>query len=260
MQLNSRKSIQSAVATLTAALLGSSLASASGLNQSETSFLVYSEKDRVKVNEGLFSLTRQLNATYSLNLRLTYDGMTGATPTGGAPSSKAQTVTRPSGGVGTVVPAGQLPLDQNFRDTRFGIDAAVTRPLNRLTQLSFGGHVSSEHDYTSIGLNAGLTRDLNGKNTTLGISGAYSHDRVTPVGGLPSAFSTPVTAGQNQGNGELPIYGSSRSKEVYDVVLSLSQILDQRTLARVDYSLNLSRGYLTDPYHSLDDSPYMALC
>ncbi len=233
---------------MTAALLGSSLAASAEPNQSETSFLVYSEKDRVKANEGLFSLTRQLNPVYSLKLHVTYDGMTGATPTGGAPSSKAQTITRPSGSVGTVVPAGQIPLDQNFRDTRFGVDAELSRPLNRLTQLNFGGHASSEHDYTSVGVIAGFTRDFNGKNSTVGLSAAYSHDISSPVGGLPVAYSPVIAPGQNQATSTMPDYGNSRSKEVYDLVVSFSQILDQRTLARIDYSLDRSHGYLTDPY------------
>lgn len=242
MQLNKRKSIRNAVTAVTAALLGSSAATAGGVNQSETSFLVYSEHDRVKTTEGIFSLTKQLRHNYTLGLRLTYDGLTGATPTGASPSKNPQTLTRASGRSGYVVPAGELPTDQYFKDTRMAVDADLTRPLGRLTTITVGGHASHEHDYTSTGVNAGFTRDFNQKNSTVGVSFAYSHDVSSPVGGIPVPFSVLAAAGTTRNSQD------SRTKKVYDVVVSLTQVLDQKTIVRVNYSLDRSSGYLTDPY------------
>jgi hypothetical protein len=244
VQLKAPASIRTALATLSATLLGTSLAGAAGVNQSESSFLVYSEKDRVKTTEGIFRLSRQLSHNYHLNLRFTYDGLTGATPTGGAPSRKPQTLTRASGGSGFVVAPGELPTDHFFKDTRFGAEASLSHPLGNRSTLTVGGHASTEHDYTSVEFNFGLTRDFNRKNTTVGLAASYSHDVSSPIGGIPVPFAD---VGSQAGSAE-PHVGSSRPKNVYAGLASLTQILDSRTVARAGLSITRFAGYLTDPY------------
>ena len=59
MQLDSQKSICAALSAITATLLGSGAASASGTNTVDSSILLYSETGRVKIAKGVFDYGRQ---------------------------------------------------------------------------------------------------------------------------------------------------------------------------------------------------------
>lgn len=244
MQLGRAVPIRSTLATLTAALLGAGVAGAANLGESETSVLIYSESNRVSATELMFNMDRHIGGPWSFGLKLTYDGLTGATPTGAAPSKNTQTISRPSGGSDIVVQAGELPLDHNFKDARFAVDGSLSRTFGRMTSLSLGGHASGERDYSSFGVNGGLTRDLNNKNTTVGITGSYSHDVVSPIGGIGLPFTSPDSSYP-----WLP--AASLNKEVYDYVVSLTQILNQQTVFRANFSFDQASGYLNDPYKVL---------
>lgn len=239
--------IQKALAALTATLMGGSIVHAGDGNRSETSLLIYSERDRARATEAAFNLTKQLKNDFTLGLRLTYDGLTGSTPTGASPSRYAQTVTRASGGRTVTVPAGEFPVDEYFADRRFSGSADLSHPLGRMSTATVGAHFSSEHDYRSIGLSAGLTRDFNRRNTTVGVSAAFSHDVVKPVGGFYQSFSV-VGTELNESVEERRARFEGKVKSVYDFVFSITQVLDRNTLLRLNYSLGRSDGYLTDPY------------
>ncbi len=240
-------------------LLGSGVAPAADQNQAETSLLLYSERNGITAAEGVIGANKLLNNNYSLSFRFTYDGLTGATPNGAAPSRKLQTFTGPSGRAGYTIQSGQLPLDRSFHDTRLAADATIVHPLGRLASLSVGGHGSTERDYTSFGLNSGITRDFFQRNTTVGISGSFSYDVVSPIGGpvAPfSALSTASSGGQGGGEGEGEGEGQrapriGESKRVFDVLFGISQVLDRKTILRMNYSFDRSNGYLTDPYKLL---------
>lgn len=250
MQLKRHKSIRGAVTALTAALVGTNFVPVMAQNRSETSILIYSERDRIRATEGNFSLTKQLKNNYTLGLRLTYDGLTGATPTGGTPSKNPQTLTRASGGKTIVVPAGEFPVDGTFKDTRFAGDASLARPLGRLTNANLGLHLSSENDYTSAGISSGISRDFNDRNTTVGLSVAIAHDVSKPVGGFHPEFSA---VGEEIEDDDDDVINrrerfEGKSREVYDAVFSITQVLDRNTLLQLNLSLNAASGFLTDPY------------
>lgn len=254
MQLNSSKSIRGALATITAALLGANAVSVAGQGKLESSLLYYSESGRVRAGEGIVNISKQLKGDRNIGVKLTLDGLTGATPNGAVPSSKAQTFTGASGRTQNVVQPGVIPLDGSFRDMRFAVDANLSQPWNRVTSSVFGGHFSAEQDYYSFGVNSGITRDFNRKNTTVGLSGSYSHDIVAPRGSAPIPFAfLPVPPDQPPSDDEHESGGvhSTRPKEVFDVVLGVSQILDRKTIMRLNYSYNRTSGYLNDPYKIL---------
>ncbi len=247
MQLKQGKSIRGALTTLTVALVGSTAVHAAGANRTETSLLIYSERDRMRATEANFNLSKQLRHAIRLDLHLTYDGLTGATPTGASPSKYPQTITRASGGTTVTVPAGEFPRDDSFRDTRFAGSVNLGRPLSRTSDATIGLYVSSEHDYTSIGFSGSLTQDLNRRNTTLGLAVSASRDVVKPAGGFYDPRTPVGTEPQQQGDGRLDRF-AGRVKRVYDFVLSLTQVLDRRTIVRANGSFGRSSGYLTDPY------------
>jgi Protein of unknown function (DUF3570) len=247
MQLNRCGSIRSALTAVTAALVGGATpADSAGIGQSETSLLTYSEHDRVHAKEAMFSVTKLLRNNYTLNWRLTYDGLTGASPTGGSPSKQAQTVTRPSGGGRVIVPAGELPIDNSFRETRFALDAGLSRPLNDRTTARGGFHISSEHDYRSLGLSGGLSRDFDNARTTMGIDFSISRDLNSPLGGVPTPFDSTTAPAETQ-NGRR-ITNGNRQKKVYTSVFTLTRILTPTAISRITYAVDYASGYLTDPY------------
>lgn len=256
MQLTHKKSIRRTLTAVTAVLIGSTMASAADGNKIESSLLLYSETDRVQAAEGTVGLTRTIGNGRSFRGIFTFDALTGPSPNGATPSNSIQTFTRPSGqGVYTVQP-GDIPLDDTFRDTRVSFDGSYTTPLNRLTNFDIGGHFSTEHDYTSLGANVGLSRDLNRKNTTLSASLAFAHDLINPEGGSPMPFALlSDSLEDNGGNDEDEFEGggesSNETKNTFDAVVGVTQVLGRQTLLRLNYSFSHASGYLNDPYKLL---------
>jgi hypothetical protein len=253
VQLRRHERICTAVTAATAALLGTGARADS--NKVESSMLLYSETNRVKAAEGVIHFTRQEGDRRTYGVDVTVDGLTGASPNGATPSSRAQTFTGPSGSRGYTAPPGGIPLDNSFHDTRFAVDGSMTSRLDRLTSLTLGAHVSIEHDYNSIGANAGLQRDFFQKNTTLGFSAAYSHDTVSPIGGAPVPLASMPPPNSEPRRGEEVDDGAGsgpgKGKDLVDAVFGITQVLGRSTLLQVDYSVSHAAGYLTDPYKIL---------
>ena len=93
------KKLSVGLAMATSALLGQpALASSEGTWQADTAVLFYSESDnRVQAIEPAVNLTRTFADESSVNLRVVYDTLTGASPNGAAPASIPQTFTSASG-------------------------------------------------------------------------------------------------------------------------------------------------------------------
>ena len=257
MQLNRSERVGTALTAFTAALLGTHAASAGDNGKVDSSLLIYSETNRVKLAEGVVDLSKPIDEKRSYALHAIFDVLTGASPNGATPSRHIQSFTGASGTVGFTAPAGTIPLDNTFSDRRIALDGSLIDRLNRLTVVNIGGHLSWERDYSSLGVNGALSRDFNRKNTTVGVSGSYNHDTVSPIGGAPvplSSMPAPTAgAGEGEGEGEGDGGGSGPGigKNVADVVVSLSQVLGRQTLLQMNYSVDRSSGYLTDPYKLL---------
>jgi len=262
MQLKRPQPIHTALTAVTMALLGTGgRAQAATADKVESSLLIYNETNRVKAAESVTALTGQLDARRSYSLRVTLDGLTGASPNGATPAGRVQTFTGASGNVGFTAQPGRTPLDDSFRDTRIALDGTLADQLDRMTTATYGGHLSLEQDYFSIGANGGLARDFFRKNLTLSLSGAYSHDTVSPRGGAPDALASmpppSESTGEGEGEGEGEGGAPGKGKHVLDAVAGFTQVLDRSTLLSADYSVGLSAGYLTDPYKLLSvvDAP-----
>ena len=211
----------------------------------DTAFLYYSESDgRVSAFEPAIYAGRDIgDEGERIDLRLVIDALTGATPNGAHASSVAQTFTTPSGNSSYTAGAGELPLDDTFRDTRVAVGADWTLPINRLSRVKLGLNASNEFDYLSLGVSASYIRDLNNKNTTLIASLAFNNDTYTPEGGIPIALS-PMRQANTGTNRE----GSSDTKTITDFLVGITQVISRNTLIEANYSYGLSDGYLTDPF------------
>lgn len=213
--------------------------------------LQYAESDnRVLATEAVAGATRNFDSETSLNFKLTVDSLTGASPNGAMTEDQPQTFTRPSGKGRYTVEAGALPLDNTFRDTRTTVAAQWAAPLGRDWSYSGGLQFSSEHDYDSSSINASIARFLNQKNTSLTLASSMSLDTINPVGGVPVGLSEVAEWGSPEFSSDFATSrdGSSAEKQIIDLVLGVTQIIDRRTLMQFNYSLSLSDGYQTDPY------------
>jgi hypothetical protein len=127
-----------------------------------------------------------------------------------------------------------------FSDRRFALEGGWQQPL-KMFNFSLGGHISHEKDYQSLGVNGGLSVDLNHKLTTLSVAAGYNNDEVSPVGGTSVGLSPPRT-----------LTGvSSNPKHVTSWVFGASQVMSKRWLVGLSASLTSENGYLTDPYKVL---------
>jgi Protein of unknown function (DUF3570) len=247
---NNDKSLAATLAGAACALLGGPAAPAVASEAERWDFdsalLYYAESDdRVQDLSALVSATRAFDDGRKLGLSLTADTLTGASASGAIALDQPQTFTSPSGRAIYTTPAGAVPLDDTFLDTRFALTASWTQPLAELYTVSAGLSFSTEYDYTHAGANLLLARDFNKRNTTVSAGLAWSQDDIDPVGGAPLPLSEMLDVG------DLSNKRASDSKQVLDLLFGVTQVLGRNTVMRVNYSFSDSSGYLNDPYKIL---------
>jgi len=251
------KRISAGIAAATCGLLGAAAPSMAPAQESaptwdiDSAVLYYGESDeRVQDASLAIDARRDFGDDRSLDLALHLDTLTGASPSGAALADVPQTFTSPSGRATYTTPAGEVPLDDTFHDTRVAVDAGWSQPFARLYKFNVGLSGSTEFDYQHFGVNLGLSRDFDRRNTTLSAAVAYAQDTIKPVGGLPIPLATMPDAVDEDEQAPNRM-GSSDSKNVLDILLGVTQVLGRHSLLRVNYSYSDSSGYLTDPYKLL---------
>lgn len=223
----------------------------------DAALMYYGEQDRVQAIEAIGTAQKNFGDDSVLDLKLVVDSLTGASASGAVAQSNSQTFTRPSGNGQYTVAAGETPLDDTFHDTRVQANANWSQVLNPDWKVNGGVYASKEFDYMSMGINAGVERGFNKDNTTLFLGTSYSFDVVDPVGGRPVALST-MAIRDNFTSDEAyrsafdaTRQTSSDNKQTADLMLGITQILNQRWLLQANYGLSSVSGYLTDPYKVL---------
>jgi hypothetical protein len=209
----------------------------------DAAVLGYTEPNRVSALEAVADLQHTFADGKGASFRIVYDALSGASANGATPASSDQVFTRPSGDGSYVTKPGETPLDDTFRDTRVALSGGYSMPLGRVTSWNVGLYGSSEHDYTSLGANTSLTRDFNKRNTTVVVRAAYYDDTISPEGGRPAPLAPMAPAGQDQAR-----LGGDGSKQVTDLGIGVTQVIDRQTLAHVSFTHSSVSGYQTDPY------------
>jgi len=249
MQLKKqRPSIASLLAVASCSLLNQSASASEDDNNwhVDSALLLYSEKDRVDAVEPVIRATRSFADESSLTVKVAVDTLTGASPSGATISDVPQTFTRPSGRGEYITSAGELPLDDTFKDSRTAVSVQYEFPLDRRTRISTGLAFSNEYDYTSVALNATVARDYNNKNTTVSAGFAYADDSIEPEGEIPIAFASMAPAGSEQ-----PRDRADDDKTTTDLLVGITQVVNRQTLMQLNYSYSRAEGYLTDPFKIL---------
>lgn len=255
MQLKKREpavAISPAIATAACALLGTSPALAAGDGKwlVDTALMYYGEEDRVQALEPVLAARRDIDTDEFLDLKLTADVLTGASPNGAPVAPYAQTFTSPSGESQLTVPAGEVPLDDSFEDKRGSVALSWQRPLaDPRWRSTLGAAASVEFDFFSLGLNGLLARDFNKRNTTVSAGLSVEGDLITPVGGVPDPLAQMNVADPEESKGM-----SHETKVVTDVLFGVTQVLGRRTLVQINYGYGFSHGYHNDPYKVVADT------
>ncbi|MDH3989888.1 MAG: DUF3570 domain-containing protein [Gammaproteobacteria bacterium] len=248
MSRKNSKSVTATLTTATCALLGTTATTPVNAQEEDTwefdTALLYYAEDNDRVQDISFKMLAYRNFVDDrvLSMSLGVDSLTGATPIGAITFDGPQTFTSPSGGQVRTVPANEIPLDGSFLDTRVALAANWQQPLGRLSAFNAGVSASKEYDYLHLGANFKLSRDFNNRNTTASLGLAFSSDELDPVGGAPMPL-TPMLDVDDLSNRM-----GDQSKDIIDIVLGVSQIINRNLVVQLNYSYSSSDGYLNDPY------------
>lgn len=225
--------------------------------QFNSALLIYAETDRVKAGEAILQGRGDFGDDQYLTVNAVFDALTGASATGAVPQNRVQTFTRPSGEGQYQTAAGATPLDNTFHDTRVQLDVSWEQPLASNWKGTVGSHLSKEYDYLSLGINGSIARELNNKNTTVSVGGAFSHDTINPEGGIPLAFAPMLYRSDfNSDSAFEQAHENSRrtdsdTKTTSELLLGLTQLISKDWLMQFNYSFANVSGYQTDPFKVL---------
>lgn len=210
----------------------------------DTSFLRYSEAERIKVVEPQIGLRKEFAGDKSLSLLFTFDSITGSTPLGTLPETQntaPNTVTNASGRAYNPI-IGKVPLAE-MEDTRVALDASWQQPLSTNLTGVFGGYVSKETDFLALGTSVKLARDFNQKNTTFSLGLGPEFDFIDPNGGKPASLAT--VGDPNS------LSNKVEHRALLSGVAGITQVINRKTLMQFNYGLTYEEGYLNDPYKQL---------
>ena len=227
----------------------SSTANASGTTvripwQIDSAVLLYKEGGgRVSAFEPVVNARRTDGNDRTWNLTFTFDALTGASPNGAVPQPTPQTFTSPSGESSYTTPAGATPLDASFQDKRGALAFSLEQPWGENQRLSIGANVSAEYDFKSFALNTALARDFNNKNTAVSLGAAIEADRINAVGGSPLGLQQAFNPGTPR--------ASSETRQVLDLLVGVTQVVNRRWLMQLNYGLGRGSGSHNDPYKVL---------
>lgn len=238
------KNIRHMLTAATGCLLGTSAHAADSAGwEADVALLVYNETDRVSAFEPAVSIKKTYEDDSVLGVKLVFDALTGASHNGAAESDEVQTFTRPSGKGSYQTSAGDVPLDDTFRDSRGSLSVNYEQPLGRMDKIIYGGNVSAEHDFTSMSGSVTYLHDINQRNTTIMAGMSIEYDQITPEGGVPSALSEMTVAGSAQNRST-----DSETRTMTEALFGITQVIDRETIMQFNYGFSQSDGYHSDPY------------
>lgn len=205
----------------------------------DSAFISYSEgEDRVSVKKAVIDVSGKIAERDKIALKVVFDTMTGATPTGGVETSPIVSVSGVSGAGGFTAMGAATALAP-FDDTRLAVNADWERELSSTFRMTNGAAISVENDYTSLGYSFNFAKDSADKLTTYAGGIAYSHDTISQTGGTTPGPMTDVNLQTVYDKGE---------RNTIDMMFGITRVLNARTVWQNNLWFGFSSGYHTDPY------------
>jgi len=235
------KSIRNKLSLATCSLLTTGNASAEAIENAwevDSSYLYYSEVDRVTVNKLVGTAKGYVSTKDTASIKVVFDSMSGATPTG-AVKSTSLTYSGASGGTG-ISATGESGALSDFDDTRVAVALDWEHEHTRTLSVNYNGAFSVENDWRSFSVSATANKENSSRSTrwTLGIAGTY--DQIFRVNGnnTPEPL-TRVEEGRFLSEGE---------RSTTDVIAGVTKVINRRTIAQLNLGFGIANGYMTDPY------------
>jgi len=234
------KTIRNNLSVAACTLLSQNVLAAEAIDNAwriDSSLLYYSEADdRVEVTKVIATARGEISDTDTAGIKIIFDTMSGATPSG-AVSQSTVTFTVASGGGGGAGAAGSL---SKFNDTRAAFSLDWKHKHSRTFDISYTGAFSVENDYRSFSAAATMNKETASKayKFSLGIAGTI--DQIFRTGGndTPVPLSR-VEASQSFGEGE---------RDTTDIIAGVTHVINRRTIVQLNLAYGLSNGYHTDAY------------
>jgi hypothetical protein len=206
----------------------------------DSALAYYHEDGRIQAIEPVVTVAKIFADGQKLDFNVTFDSLSGSSPNGALTSHEVQTFASPSGKASHryMTAAGELPVDPNYQDDRIAVSGDWTFPVTRVDQVSVGGKLSHEDDFSSVTVNASIAHDFNEKNTTLSFGIDNEYDSLQPIGGAPQPGSDYALAEKTGG----------KTKDGVGALLGLTQVMTRNWVSELNVSVDRFKGYLNDPY------------
>ena len=175
------------------------------------------DESRYDIQSHLFKIVAPLEAS-SVNLDLTYETMSGASPWYVTPGTDGKPV--------------QVMSGASIREERVDIQGKWSKPIKDVLVGLTAGY-STEDDYEAV--NGGIEFEIENESKTLTWSGGigYSDDKLDPTEGGSTRFPTRITEADRQ---TWTLYGGA------------ALVIDANTVVQGSLSYSDADGYLSDPY------------
>jgi len=226
--------MQLKLSLITAALLASNVLLAE--DYVSVQFMGYDEDSgRTTVYTPAIEINKDFGADYTLNLSLTHDSVSGASPTFYDAFS----------GASAKIPEGTLYKeditygDIDYEDKRKAVSITLTKRFASRDELTVGANYSDEYDYTSREISAEYLYYLDSsKNRSLSLGASYQDNDVSIYCDLGTS-ACDATSGASQ---------KVKSLNVFSTELGFTQIIDQVSLVKTSLFYINEDGYLSNPY------------
>ena len=159
-------------------------------------------------------------------------------------------ITSASAGSGAVM---AKPFTEQRYEGGLGYTQELDGPISLIDKLRLGGDArfSDESDYRSMAANVRAEADLAQRNTTVGVGGGISQDKVdasgsqTPMGGIELLCEADAAKGM--------VLGTSTScpLQILNAYATVSQIVGKNTVVGATYDIGYLDGYQANPYRSV---------
>ena len=199
-------------------------------------FMGYDEDSgRTTIYTPSIEINKDFGADYTLNVSLTHDSVSGASPT----FYDAFT------GASAKIPEGVIYKeditygDIEYEDERKALSVALTKRFESRDELTIGANYSDEYDYTSNEISAEYLHYLDSsKNRSISFGASYQDNDVSIYCDLGTS-ACDATSGASE---------KIKSLNVLSTELGFTQIIDQTSLIKTSLFYINEDGYLSNPY------------
>lgn len=210
-------------------------------------YMQYQENDnRVSVSAPSIMINKDIGTDYTLNASFVADAVSGASPTYYAADtvSSASTTTADGASGASAYSRGEnISADRvaygniSFEEQRAAGSIMLTSRFANRDELTIGGDVSSEHDFTSVSGSAEYMHWLTpAKNQSLSLGFSYQANEITAR--CVDQVNCDASSGASQ----------KMSATAVNTQLSFLQNINRSSYLKASLFYLLDDGYLTDPY------------